>query len=137
MGKDDPFGAAGESSAGPRPKQDMELEDADPERAAAVSALADELVRLGAALALILDHMARAARGAPPDAESIDLVLLRLLCEVLAPALDGDEPAAIRAATALLARASETIGQELFLVELPPDPGPSRRLRPPRGRRPR
>jgi hypothetical protein len=117
----------------------MDLGETDLHHAAAVADLADELVRLGAGLALIIDHMARAARGAPPDAEPVDLVLRRLLCEVLTPgsALGGDEPAAIRAATTLLARVGETIGHELFLVDPPPDPEPLRRMRPPRGRRPR
>jgi hypothetical protein len=117
-------------------------DDDSPEPAAAVAALVDELIRLGAGLTLIIDHMARAARSAPPDADPVDVVLRRLLCGVLLPEL-GDLPASAVATTAVtLGQVCETIGRDLFLVELPPPPRPrdgrpSARRRPHARRRPR
>jgi hypothetical protein len=87
----------------------------------ATGELADELLRLGAGLTVIVDHMSRTAfaTGAPA-AEPVGDVLHRLLCEVLAPALAGHEPAAILASVALLGEANDAIGRDLFLIDVRP-----------------
>jgi hypothetical protein len=87
----------------------------------AIGELAEELLRLGAGLTVIVDHMSRTAfvTGAV-GTEPVGEVLHRLLCDVLAPALSAHEPRTILAAVALLGEANDTIGRDLFLVDVRP-----------------
>jgi hypothetical protein len=130
--------AEGASSRRPRPKEGMGDEHLqDP--ADAIGELADELLRLGAGLTAIVDHMARTAAaveslapGGPPIAE----VLRQLLCEVLEPALAAREPHEILSTVALLGEARDTIARDLFLVDVRP-PRRQRQRRRGGGKRPR
>jgi hypothetical protein len=66
-------------------------------------------------LALVIEHM---LRSASPKSESLPVVLRRLLREVLEPlaARHGDTDVAI--AAEVLARATDAIGEDLYLVPL-------------------
>jgi hypothetical protein len=109
---------------------------ADPDRPTPIAALTEELVRVGAALSLVIDHMARHARSAPPGSDPVDVVLERVLHDVLAPALEDRPDAMLRDAVGVVTAAREAIGRDVFLVDVD-DLGarPARRRR--GGRRPR
>jgi hypothetical protein len=96
---------------------------ADP-HAPAISALTDELLRLGAGLTVIVDHMSRTAfaTGAVA-AEPVGDVLHRLLCDVLGPALALHAPTTLHTTTTLLREANDTINRDLFLVDVRPRGG--------------
>ena len=78
---------------------------------------------------LVVDHMARYSASQPPqpDIEPFDVVLARVLQELLADDFDGVDDAQIAAATALLARAADAVGDDLFLVAPPANRGERRR----------
>jgi hypothetical protein len=124
--------SAGASSPRPRPKPDVDLAAPDPPQP--IAELADAVVRIGAGIALLLDHLTRGARGAPPDAEPIDRVLHRQVTAILAEHLDDLPPPVLRAAVAVLGRVQAALGHDLFLADPLSRPEPLSHLRPPPGR---
>jgi hypothetical protein len=79
-----------------------------------LSRYVEELVECGVQLAEILDHMYRYPHSAP-DAPPPPEVLRDLVAKTLAPKL-GRRKRDVHTATALLLETSETISQEIFLV---------------------
>jgi hypothetical protein len=85
-----------------------------------LAALVAQLLQTTGCLMLIIDHMAdwassgRVPDGAPPFNE----VLAALVADALEPVVQGLASSEIETATALLAAASDAVGEEILLVPI-------------------
>ncbi len=83
-----------------------------------VEPLSDLLVAWAGQGALIIDHMARNAPHASPDAPSVDVVFRQLVRGVLDPLRDRHPAAHLEAAADVLLDAQRTLADEILLVDL-------------------
>jgi hypothetical protein len=104
------------------------------------AALVAQLLQTTGCLMLIIDHMARwAESGRVPDgAPPFNEVLAALVAEAIEPVVEGLSRAEIEKATAVLAAASDAVGEEVLLVPIDGEPcRPPARLGAGIGQRPR
>ena len=81
-----------------------------------VETLVDAIMQSHGQLTLILDHMER-NRNTAPDADPIPVVLHRVLCDVLSELPDRHDAEDLATAAQMLAAATDTVADNLFLVD--------------------
>ena len=90
----------------------------EPDEGTGVDPLSDLLVTWAGQGAAIIDHMARNAPHASPDAPPVEVVFRQIVRGVLDPLRERHSADHLRAAADVLLDAQRTLADEIFLVDL-------------------